>query len=76
MTNTHFVMRFIARVAPFLLLSFIAACGSDGLTACCTGGEPALRVVNAFTTPIDMLIDGTVAIESLAAGGGVRIELI
>jgi hypothetical protein len=61
-------MRLIARVAPVLWLSCIAACGSDGPTACCDGGEPALRVVNAFTTPVDVLIDGAVAIGSLATG--------
>ena len=61
-------MGLTARVAPFVLLCFIAACGSDGPTACCTTGEPALRVVNAFTTSVEVLIDGAVAIESLAAG--------
>jgi hypothetical protein len=61
-------MRFIARVVPFLLLSVTAACKTDGLAACCTAGAPALRVVNALTAPVDVLIDGTVAIQSLAAG--------
>jgi hypothetical protein len=51
-----------------LLLAVLAACGTDRLTSCCTTGEPALRVVNAFTTPVDVLIDGAVAIEALAAG--------
>jgi Domain of unknown function (DUF4397) len=37
-------------------------------TQCCTSGAPTLRVVNAFTTPVDVLIDGSVAIPSLAAG--------
>jgi hypothetical protein len=61
-------MRLTARAAPFVLLSLIAACRSDGPAACCTAGAPALRVVNAFTTPVDVLIDGTVTISSLAAG--------
>jgi hypothetical protein len=61
-------MRLTARLAPVFLLFFIAACGSDGPTACCTPDAPALRVVNAFTGPVDVLIDGAVAIESLAAG--------
>jgi len=60
-------MRFTRRVIPFVLLSFIAACGSDKLTDCCAAGE-GLRVVNAFTTPVDVLIDGAVAIQSLTAG--------
>jgi hypothetical protein len=61
-------MRLVARTAPFLLLAFIAACRGTGPTACCTGGTPGLRVVNAFTAPVDVLIDGTVAISSLAVG--------
>ena len=64
----RFVMRLPARVGVLLLVSFITACGSDSTAPCCTTGEPSLRVVNAFTTPVDVLIDGTVAIPSLAAG--------
>jgi hypothetical protein len=30
-------------------------------------GPPSLRIVNAFTSPVDVLIDGTVVIGSLAA---------
>jgi hypothetical protein len=50
-------------------MSFIAACGSDGPTDCCEvdDGE-GLRVVNAFTTSVDVLVDGNVVIPSLAAG--------
>jgi hypothetical protein len=47
---------------------FISGCGSDATTACCTTGETALRVVNAFTGPVDVLIDGAVAIQALGAG--------
>jgi Domain of unknown function (DUF4397) len=57
-----------AKVVPLLLLSGIAGCQSDVTTDCCTTGEPALRIINAFTTPVDVLIDGNVAIGSLAAG--------
>ena len=49
----------------------LAACGDDPSVTeveCCTTGAPSLRVVNAFTTPVQVLIDGTVAIASLAAG--------
>ncbi|MFL5487188.1 MAG: DUF4397 domain-containing protein [Gemmatimonadaceae bacterium] len=35
--------------------------------ACCTTGDAGLRVVNAFTTPVDVLIDGAVAIEGVSA---------
>jgi hypothetical protein len=55
-------------MTPFLLLAITLACDNDGPTTCCTTGEPALRVVNAFTTPVDVLVDGAVAIQSLAAG--------
>ena len=50
-------------------LAFAAACGSDTtLPTCCTTGAPSLRVVNAITSPVDVLIDGNVAIASLAPG--------
>jgi hypothetical protein len=55
-------------VTPLLLLSLVAGCGSDLATACCTTGPASLRVVNAFTSPVDVLIDGQVAIGSLAPG--------
>lgn len=61
-------MKLTVRTTPFLLLSLIAACGGDAPTACCGVGEPALRIVNAFTTPLDVLVDGAVSIQSLAAG--------
>lgn len=60
--------RFSARAAQLLLLFSIAGCGSDLPSACCTTDEATLRVVNAFTTPVDVLINGNVAIGSLAAG--------
>jgi hypothetical protein len=56
------------KMKKLLLLSLIAGCASDAATACCTTGDPALRVINAFTTPVDVLIDGSVAISALAAG--------
>lgn len=59
-------MRFPASIASLLLLSAAAACGSDSSTACCAAPEQSLRVVNAFTTPVDVVIDGTVVIPSLA----------
>ena len=58
------------RLASLIVLSLAAACGSDTMTTtpCCTTGQPGLRVVNAFTTPVDVLIDGNVAITALPAG--------
>jgi hypothetical protein len=62
-------MRLVTRIASLLCLSIAVACSSnDEPTVCCTNGDPALRVINAFTTPVDVLIDGAVAIQSLAAG--------
>jgi hypothetical protein len=61
-------MRPVKRFIPFLLLSVIAACGSDSTSPCCTNGQAGLRVINAFTGPVDVLIDGNVAIGGLAAG--------
>lgn len=56
-------------VASLLALGVLAACSSDGpTTSCCTTGDGAVRVVNAYDTPVDVLIDGAVAIPSLASG--------
>lgn len=58
-----------SRVLPALLLCGLAACDVHSTPAsCCTDGAPALRIVNAFTSPVDVLVDGQVAIASLAAG--------
>ncbi len=44
-----------------------ASCGgSDATTACCTVGQ-SLRVVNAFNTPVQVLVDGQ-AVATLANG--------
>ncbi len=61
-------MRFPKALAPIVLLSLAAACASDGTTACCTAGQAGLRIVNAYPTAVDVLIDGTVTIASLSAG--------
>ena len=61
-------MRLTAKVSGLLLSIALAGCGSDSPTICCTNGEASLRVVNAFTSPVDVLIDGNVAISGLAAG--------
>lgn len=63
-------MRLTARAVPVLLLAVSAACGSDAATsaACCLPGDSALHVVNAFTSPVDVLIDGAVVISGLQAG--------
>ena len=54
------------RIGGVVLLVVAAACDSNTVTGCCTTGDTRLRVVNAFTTPVDVLIDGAIAIQSLA----------
>ncbi len=52
-----------------LLIAFATACAADSTSAvCCTDGPVSLRIVNAYTTSVDVLIDGSVAIPALAAG--------
>jgi hypothetical protein len=46
----------------------IIGCSSDSVTECCPSGSPSIRVVNAFTSAVDVVIDGTIEIGSLAAG--------
>ncbi len=60
----------LSKIRLLLLLPFLAACDVGNSTRCCgpSAYVPALRVINAFTTPVDVLIDGTVAISALAAG--------
>jgi len=59
-------MRLTLRALPALLLATLAGC-SNGPTAF-NGDKPAVRVVNAFTGPVDVLIDGAIASASLGAG--------
>jgi len=64
-------MRQHTRLVPFVLFAFVAACANDvadSTTPECCLGPASLRVVNAFTTSVDVLIDGNVAIASLPAG--------
>ena len=59
-------MRLTLRALPALLLATLAGC-SNSPTAF-NGDKPAVRVVNAFTGPVDVLIDGAIASASLGAG--------
>ena len=62
-------MQLLRRSAAAALFAAVASCGSDGTTTeCCTNGAPSLRVINAITSPVDVLVDGKVAISSLAPG--------
>ncbi|CAN5482642.1 hypothetical protein BH09GEM1_BH09GEM1_10220 [soil metagenome] len=59
-------MRLRLRSLPVLVLPLLAACG-NGPTGF-NSNDPAVRVVNAFTGPVDVLVDGAIASASLAAG--------
>jgi hypothetical protein len=62
------IRRLTAPVVPFAFACSIAACSSDYTPVTGIPVDSGLRIVNAFTTPVDVLIDGAVAIPSLAAG--------
>jgi hypothetical protein len=60
-------MRYLTKLLPILAIA-VAGCETHNITAgCCSDGPSALRVINGYTTPVDVLIDGHVA-GSLAAG--------
>ena len=60
-------MRVILRVVALMVVCGIVACDNSP-TACCSTGQPVLRVVNAFTTPVNVVIDGQQVNAALAAG--------
>jgi hypothetical protein len=62
------LMTYPARLAPVLAFVLLAACDVSTPLDCCTGPQNSLRVVNAFTGPVDVLVDGNVALASVAAG--------
>jgi len=55
-------------ISSLAILALLAACGNDTVTGTFGDGKPALRVVNALTTPVDVLLDGSVVIAALPAG--------
>jgi len=55
-------------VATLLAVLFGTACAGDAGTSCCPSGQAGLRIVNAYTAPVDVLIDGSIAVAALAAG--------
>jgi hypothetical protein len=62
-------MRFFKQLAPVValaLLAVLAAC-DDSPTITGTFGAPSLRVVNGFTSAVDVLVDGSVVISGLPA---------
>lgn len=61
-------MRLTVRLIPMLALAWAVACDSKAPTGCCSLGQPELRLVNAFTTPVNVTIDGQQVTAALAAG--------
>src|SRR4051812_47687704 len=57
----------IQLVLSLVIAGVLSACGSDKLTSD-TNADANIRVINAFTTPVDVSVDGNVVISSLAAG--------
>jgi|GEM_PF-2513359 hypothetical protein len=57
-----------ASICSVLILCSVAACDNAPTLVAHSGGEPALRIINAFTAPVDVLVDGQVAVSGLAAG--------
>jgi len=60
-------MRNPSKILPLAMLCVVASC--DVSTSMIGRvGNPQFRVVNAYTTPVDVLVDGSVSISALAAG--------
>ena len=57
-----------ASVVTVLILCAVAACDSNPAAVNRFGGQPGLRIVNAFTAPVDVLIEGQVVVAAMAAG--------
>ncbi len=57
-----------ASVVSVLILCSVAACDSNPAGIIRFGGQPTLRIINAFTAPVDVLVDGQVAVSGMAAG--------
>ena len=50
------------------LIAIVACSGDTTNPSCCVDPATSLRVVNAYVTPVDVLVDGKVMIAGLAAG--------
>src|SRR5262249_31780063 len=55
------------KLLPVFVLLGVAGCETV-TTVLPLRDEPGVRIVNAFTTPVDVIIDGNVAISAMAAG--------
>lgn len=62
-------MRRLKLLIVVAALATAASCdGGPAIIGTFGGVQPALRIVNAFTSPVDVLIDGNVAVSALAPG--------
>src|SRR5213075_303561 len=57
-------MRYAQRI---LILAAVVGCTTEE-PPCCAIDAKSLRVVNASTAPIDVLVDGRIVLQALAAG--------
>jgi hypothetical protein len=60
-------MKISMKLLSVVALSAVASC-DVGTTIAGVSGDPALRVINGFTSSVDVLVDGNVAIAGLTAG--------
>lgn len=57
-----------SKLIPLLVLCGLAACDTATGIIGATSGPGAVRIVNAFTSPVDVIVDGSVVIPAMAAG--------
>ena len=60
-------MRTSMKLLSVVALCAVASC-DVGTSIAGVSGDPSLRVVNAFTSPVDVLVDGNISIAAMAAG--------
>lgn len=58
----------VATLASLAVTAVLAACGSSTPPECCATAAGGVRIVNAYTVPIDVRIDGNLVISSLVPG--------
>ena len=61
------------RIVASLLVAFVAACDNSSGVACCDDNAAAIKVVNGFTAPVDVVLDGKVAIAAVSPGTVVTV---
>src|SRR5262249_38944793 len=61
-------MRAPIQLAPLALFVFFASCASDSTPTTTSTGTASLRVVNGFTSPVDVVVDGRTVSPGVSAG--------